>query len=93
MTETEERPANVRIPSDLDAASAVACHALLLSRLREAERTGAPCLIDLGEEAESPSVLALQLLVSAGRSFPGATLAFGPRADAALSLLAQAKEA
>ena len=73
----------VSIPADLDVSGAVEAHAMLLSTLDKCESSENSVLIELEDGAATP--LAVQLVVSAARSFPPDRLHLGPKAAAILA--------
>lgn len=83
---------SIRFAADLDAGTVMTVHDRLLSLLDAVEASEAVAAVDLDPAEGAVSPLALQLLVSAGRSFPAGRLSFGPHAAAALAVLEQPKE-
>ena len=83
---------SLEIPSNLGAAQAREVHERLAFALRAAEVEGRVTKITLPEDPPITSALALQLLVSAARSFPKAGLSLDARSQAALATLVHDRE-
>ena len=86
-TKPTAKSLKIEIPSDLDAATAGAVHASLLSALERAEAGKARVALTLGKEQSRCAPLSLQLLASAERSFPTGTLSLDERGTSALATL------
>lgn len=91
-TKSNAESLTVAIPSNLDAATAGAVHASLLSALNRAETGKARVALTLGKEQSSCASLSLQLLASAVRSFPTGTLSPDEGATSALATLTHSKD-
>lgn len=87
-TKKKSGPSEIRIPRELDAASAPETHATLVAAL-DAATDASPLSIELdGDPDATVWPLALQLLSSARRSGPSGRIGFGNSATAALETLA-----
>ncbi|WP_375261703.1 hypothetical protein [Palleronia sp.] len=81
--ESPGKEKTIVIPAELDVTGAVEAHAELVSRLEEVESSDEATLLDLNDGRATP--LAVQLVVSATRSFPADRFRLGSRAAAALA--------
>lgn len=86
------RAKTLRVPADIDAATAVEAHERLLHALDAAESAGVPVSVEFDPAESAPTPLALQLLVSAQRSFPADLLRLRPGAAADLATIEHPKE-
>ena len=91
-TKAKAKSLTIEIAADLDAATAGAAHASLVSALDAAEAGKSRVALNLGEEQRDCAPLALQLLASATRSFPSGTLLLDERAASAVATLTHSKE-
>ena len=91
-TKAKAKSLTIEIAADLDAATAGAAHASLVSALDAAEAGKTRVALTLGDERQECAPLALQLLASAERSFPTGTLSLDERAASALATLTHSKE-
>ena len=92
MTKAKAKSLTIEIPADLDAATAGAAHASLVSALEAAEAGKSRLTLKLGDEQPECAPLSLQLLVSATRSFPTGTLSLDDRAASAVATVTHSKE-
>ncbi|MGR3496196.1 hypothetical protein [Citreimonas sp.] len=88
-TETTPKPAVFNVPADLDPTTVGAVHAALLEAV--GQDGAAPVEVTLDGDSP-PSVLTLQLLVSARKARAKTAVSFCERAQSSLALVGSKKE-